>query len=395
MNSLRDEINFVCSEQGGKYYVAAFVVVIVVIVLFSAFFSNNYIKDGKVAVIDLDNSAYSRQLIDKFDSSAYIGVEVVYNEMKDPEKLLYHDQYIGVIYLPKGLEVNRYRNNPNSIGLFLDNTNAALTGNLRNGIMEIIAVENIEIGMPRVKELGVNSDQAVGIMSNIHVNNRVLFNSNDSSSNTTVMAFIFMFPSIFYALAVLPIIARLRITGRWESEVVNQNAWQLISRILPYAGIYMTSILFGLGLIKVLSDFRFTGNVIEFIFPLFLYSLSVGLFSMILAWGSSHPGIAMSKMTFIIPPGFILGGATSPIAILPEWALWVAHAFPLTWIFKFTRSIGLRGASLLDLPVETLGFMLYVLILGGLVFFLFWKEKQSWAKAKTPEHSLELQECKN
>lgn len=395
MNSLRDEINFVFSEQGGKYYIAAFVVVIVVVILFSCFFSNNYIKDGKVAVIDLDNSAYSRQLIDKFDSSAYIGVEVVYNEMRDPEKLLYHDQYIGVIYLPKGLEVNRYRNTPNSIGLFLDNTNAALTGNLRNGIMEIIAVENIEIGMPRIKELGVNSDQAIGIMSNIHVNNRVLFNSNDSSSNTTVMAFIFMFPSIFYAMAVLPIIARLRITGRWESEVVNQNVWHLISRILPYTGIYMTSILFGLGLIKVLSDFRFAGNVIEFIFPLFLYSLSVALFSMILAWRSANPGIAMSKMTFIIPPGFILGGATSPIAILPDWALWVAHVFPLTWIFKFTRSIGLRGADLLDLPIETFGFILYVLILGSLVSFLFWKEKKSWVKAKTPEYSMGLQECKN
>lgn len=382
MNSFHDEVNFIFSEQGGKYYIAAFVVVVGVLILFSVFFSNNYIKDGSVAVIDLDNSAYSRQLIAKFDASPYIGVHAVFNEMQDPEKLMYRDEYIAVIYLPEGLEKNRHRELPNQIGLFLDHTNSGLTGSLRSGLMEIIAVENIEIGFPRVKELGINDDQAIGILSNIQVNDRMLYNANDSPANTTIVAFLFMFPSITYAMMVLPIIARLRVSRQLSKELRDNNIWQVISRLLPYVGIYMTSIILGLGLLKTFTDFRFAGNVIQFILPLFLFSLSVGLMSMLLAWKAAHPGTAMGMMTFIIPPGFILGGATGPIAIFSDWVLVVAHCFPLTWIFKYVRAMGLRGASLTDLPYELLGQVVYVGVLVGLLYLRFNTEKRQILEEK-------------
>ncbi|MBR1694091.1 MAG: ABC transporter permease, partial [Selenomonas sp.] len=69
MNSLRDEIKFLFSGQGMPYEKVCLMVAMVITVIMSLLLSGNIAKDAKVAVIDLDNSAYSRELINHIDAS--------------------------------------------------------------------------------------------------------------------------------------------------------------------------------------------------------------------------------------------------------------------------------------------------------------------------------------
>ena len=93
--------------------------------------------------------------------------------------------------------------------------------------------------------------------------------------------------------------------------------------------------------------------------------------SLLFGWNAANPGVASSRMILFIPGGFILGGATSPIVEQSLWVQHVAHFFPLTWEYEFTRDIIVRGAGFGDIA-QTLGqFLLYfatLLIVFCLVF---------------------------
>ena len=97
MNSLKDELRFLFSGQGMPYEKVALMVAIVITVFFTLFLGNNFTKDARVAVIDLDNSKYSHEVIDMINASTYMKVHAVINTATDPKDLFYRDQYVAVV----------------------------------------------------------------------------------------------------------------------------------------------------------------------------------------------------------------------------------------------------------------------------------------------------------
>ncbi|GAA4707729.1 ABC transporter permease [Brevibacillus fulvus] len=380
MNSLRDEFALMLSGKAGKYYILALVFPIIIALVFSAIFIHNQINEGGVLVIDMDNSAYSRQLIDKLNASQYIDVKTVVNDNIDIDQALYHEEYLAVIYLPKDLEANHTRALPNSIGLFLDNTNMMGTANLRTAVQEVITAENMTVAIPRVKALGVNDDQTTGIINNITVQQRLLYNPNGNYANTTVLGFLVLYPTIIYHMQVLPLMARLRMTGRFEAEIRHSSPLGVASRVLPYALFAGIGIYFGLGLLKTVGGFRYAGNAFALLIPIFLYTISQGLLAVFVAWKARHPGEAMSKMMLILIPGFLFSGATISTALLPEWAKIVGNFFPMVWLMKFIRDLGLRGAPLSALYPELGAFVILFGVMLLLVTLRFLSDKRKLLK---------------
>lgn len=105
IDSMREEIEIMMSGHFVPYHKLCVMVVIVVSILFSFLLCNPKIYDGQIAVIDLDRSHYSTQLIERINASSYIEVREVVNVPVNPEKLMGHDRNLGVLYIPKGLTI--------------------------------------------------------------------------------------------------------------------------------------------------------------------------------------------------------------------------------------------------------------------------------------------------
>ena len=106
--SLLDELKFLFSGKGMPYEKVCIMVAMVISVVLSVLMSGNFSQDAPVAVIDLDNSRYSRELINKIDSSEYMKVTAVINSPMNPEELCYRDKVVAVLFFPQELEKNRY-----------------------------------------------------------------------------------------------------------------------------------------------------------------------------------------------------------------------------------------------------------------------------------------------
>lgn len=370
MHSLKDELQFLFSGKGMPYEKVSLIVAIVISVVFTVIFANNYIKDGKVSVIDLDNSKYSRELIDTMNASPFIKIQAVLNTPAEPKTLFYRDDSIAVVYLPKDLEKNRYSQSAASIGVFYDNTNSAQTAEIKAALNEIIAAENQKIAL---ETGGVGEN---GIM----LHDRILFNPVNSTCNGETMGFLFFFSSMFFVFATIGMIPRLKLERKFSCVLEEGNPFAVLIRLIPYGGCLLTALFVGLAVLRIGGDLVFSGSVIVFLFSQVLYCMALGMMSLLFGWTALNPGVAASRMILFIPGGFILGGLTGPIPILPEWVQAVSHVFPLVWEYHFVRDILMRGAAFMDCARIFGGFMFYLAAIYLLFCFCFYKARQKHLK---------------
>ena len=367
LESLKDEINFLFSGKGMPYEKVCMIVAMVISVILSVLMSGNFAKDAPVAVIDLDNSRYSHELISQIDASEYMRITDVINSPINIEELFYRDNVAAVIYFPRDLEKNRYSNSDDSIGVFYDNTNTALTADIKSAMNELIAIDNA---------MNLSSTNA-----SIGLNDRNLFNPAGSTSNAQTQGFLFFFGAMFFVFATIGMVPRLRMTHQLEGILMNGTPWTLIVRLLPYILCLLTSQMVGLAVLRIWGDLVFSGTIISFLTIQLLMAFAIGMLSLFFGWTAANPGIASSRMILFIPGGFILGGVTNPLTHLQPWVVTVSHIFPLTWQFHFTRDIIQRGAGLSDISSEIGEFFIYMAIIAIILSFRFYSSRKKISMA--------------
>ncbi|BAL84984.1 putative efflux protein (plasmid) [Selenomonas ruminantium subsp. lactilytica TAM6421] len=369
MNSLRDELKFLFSGQGMPYEKVCLMVAMVITIFMSVILSGNIAKDAKVAIIDLDNSAYTRSLINRIEASEFMKVTAVLNTPQDPKELFYQDRAVTVVYFPQGLEKDRYTGTATNIGVFYDNTNTANTSNIKEALNEIIGLDNAAAS----GDVGSSNDNLQGSVS-LAVRN--LFNPQDSKDNGETLGFLLFFGSMFFTFATIGMIPRLRLSHQLDEVLLHGTPWDLLIRLLPYGFCLLVSWVVGLAILRVWGDLTFSGSLLTFLFVQLFFIPTVGALSLFFGWTAANPGIASSRMILFIPGGFILGGMTGPTTFFADWVVKFSHIFPLTWEFHFQRDIISRGAGLADISQTFGAFMVYMGIVGIIFCLRFYSAKK-------------------
>lgn len=367
MHSLKNEVKFLFSGQGMPYEKVCIMVAMVVTVFLTVLLAGNFAKDAKVVVIDLDNSSYSRELINRFNATEYMEVTAVINSAVNPESFFYRDRAVAVIYLPRDLEKNHLSGADASIGVFYDNTNKAQTADIKESLNEIVALDNAEAA--------TRSGASGGSLT---LSSRNLFNPSGSTSNAQTQGFLFFFGSMFFVFATIGMVPRLRMTHELDRILTEGTPWDILVRLVPYCACLLTSFVFGMAVLRLWGDMSFSGSLLAFLFTQIFFVAVVGMISIIFGWTAPNPGIASSRMILFIPGGFILGGVTSPVPDMSVWVQYLSHVFPLTWEYHFVRDIVARGAGLADISREFGAFLVYVGVVAIIFCFKFYGTKKDF-----------------
>ncbi|MBO5244570.1 MAG: ABC transporter permease [Selenomonadales bacterium] len=381
MRSLHDEIEYLLSGMGMPYHKVAMTIAIVVTVLFTIAFPLNYAKNAPVAVIDLDNSRLSQTFVEQLGTSPYLDIQTVIHTPTDPETLMYHDEHLAVIYIPRDFEKNRYSLTPNNIGVFYDNLNVAQTGHLKEGLNEVIGTINAMHGAERLGALGLNRDQTAAVMQSISLKERLLFNPVDAHSNSSTFGFLIFFGSMFLVFASIGMVPRLKLMHRWEAET-KRGFFSFLSRLIPYIFCFTVSILLGFGLTALLGDLSFAGSYPHILAAIVLTGVSVVTAAVLIGWGAPNPGVAISRMILFIPGGFILGGASGPLNLVPPAVQFVSNIFPLVWSYRLFRDVAQRGAPLGECIGEYSAYLGYIAVIVLLLYVRYRRAQQQVNQAK-------------
>ena len=350
------------------------IMIAMIITLFvSVLLNGNFAKDAKVVIIDLDNSAYTRELASRMDASEYMKVTAVLNVPADPKSLFYQDQAVAVVYFPQGLEKDRYTGMASNIGVFYDNTNSAQSSNIKAALNEIIGLDNAAAQ----GNIGSTNDSVYG---QVQLAARTLFNPQGSTSNGETLGFLFFFGAMFFTFATIGMVPRLRLTHQLDDVLLHGTPWDLVVRLLPYGGCLIVSWVLGMAVLRIWGDLIIAGNMLAFLFIQMFFVMVTGTISLLFGWTAANPGVASSRMILFIPGGFILGGMTGPLTFMAPWVVNFSHVFPLTWEYHFQRDILARGAGLADIAPLLGGFLVYSGIVAVLLCLRFYTARKALIK---------------
>lgn len=380
IKSIQEELDAMLSGHFIPYYKVAIGLAAIVALIFSIVLSHGSVFEGKIAVIDLDGSNYSTELISKINTSSYIEVSEVIRSPVNPITLVSHDRNLGVLYIPKGLEKSLKKGDQTvRLGYFSDDTNEAQNAKVLQNLNEYIPELGAELSVGKVSSLGFGREGTEATLSPMQLKSRNLFNPASSSTISTIIYFVYFFSSLTYGLTSLMIIGRLKITGLWNT-VLERGFVALLARTIPYALFYTTGLTLITAVLVLFGQLRFDGNYFVFVPSIFMTGLAFGWLGFLLSWKTNNPGEGASKMIFLVPPGFIMGGSTMAVGIMPIWAYYVSHAFPLVWLFRFFRDIAMRGRSLIDM-MSTYGmFIIYLTVIAFVVMIVFNQVKKPAAQ---------------
>jgi ABC-2 type transport system permease protein len=366
MSEIRDEWKKILS---GNFIILMLIIPVVVTALFSYLFQNGIAEEVPLAVVDMDHSTYSRQLIEKLDASQYVTVSDTYDNYVDVDSFLYNERYSGVLYLPYGLETAYTQGKTIKLGLYVDMTMSSCAGSLKSGVSEVLAVENAAKGASVV----LNAEQ------------RSLYNPTRTMMMSTVMMFINVAILAVLAIYTMPIVPRLRQEGLFFKKL--KNPLGIILRNVPYALVCTISLYFTFGILKQFAHLRFEANWIEIFVPFFLFAFSSSLMSMAIGWNASSPESASGRVVFIILPSTLLGGASFPSLMMPIIFKCINKLIPFSMHFKFLRGMGFKGGHLRYFMPE-LGeyFMLIALFAAIILVFVFCETK----KGTTQDDAIQL-----
>ncbi|MFD1294503.1 ABC transporter permease [Lutibacter holmesii] len=327
-------------------FIFAVILPIISIVFFSSLLSNGVARNLPIAVVDLDNSALSRNLISQLDATPELKVRYKPINQFEGEQLVKQIKAYGLVTIPKNFGSDVRQGKQTKV-LNQYNSNLLLPSGLENKAYRKV-VGTLSAGVNIQKQLanGTNINQAKANYQPITSNNHVLSNPYTNYSYYLNSGFITLFLQIFVILTTIYCFGsdlkynkgeKLYAIGKGKMTTI------ILAKILPY-----TLWFFLIGMIMLFSmfifqDFPLTGNKIIVIISLLLLILSSQAFSLLFIAISKSFREALTFGSGFAAVSLSFSGITFPIFGMPLVLQWFSQIFPFTHFFELFVDQTQRG----------------------------------------------------
>jgi ABC-2 type transport system permease protein len=317
------------------------------------------VRNLSTAVVDLDKSAISRELIASFASSSYFTVEAYPTSETELEPLMDRGDVRVALVIPEGTEAHIEKGETAPVGIVVDGSDSRTAAVSSGYAAQIVARLNAD----RITEQGL-AVEGPGIDSRV----RVLFNPSLRTVNT-------MIPGLVAAILMLSVMAimsqavvRERESGTLEQMFVTPitRGEYLIGKVTPYVLLAVLQI----SLVALVGIFWFRvpfhGTFAEVAVGLGLFMLTVIGLGLLVSLVSHTRQQAQQTVLFIMLPMMLLSGFIFPIESMPTALVPVTYALPLTWAVRLLRGAFVKGVGFSALLPDLLILALFAVVIFGI-----------------------------
>ncbi len=315
------------------------------------------IKHLDTAVVDLDNSATSRELVDAFSGSGYFSVIQRPASEAELQPLLDTGQITVAVVIPEGTQQKLLAGQTAGIGIVVDGSDSQVSSVASGYASQIVARANLA----RLSDLGLGSG-APGIDARI----RVLFNPTLDPINTMIPALIAAILMISLAAIMSQAVVRERESGTLEQLFVTpvRPGEYIAGKVTPYAVLAVAQMAIVAAVGTLWFRVPFYGNLWVVLLGLALFLLvciGQGLLISLLARTRSQ---AVQITLFLMLPMIVLSGFIFPIQSMPEVIQPFINLIPLRHALDVLRASFIKGSGFVELAVPLLALAAF-----GVVFF--------------------------
>jgi ABC-2 type transport system permease protein len=312
------------------------------------------IKNIRLAVLDFDQTADSRELIGRFFNSGYFLTSKSPAAIDDPEKVLKIGDANAVLIIRQGLGNSIVSRKEYQLGLLIDGADAnmaAAAGSYSNMVLQQFLVDKLASGIE---------------LPGVVVSPQILYNPDLKSSHFFVPGLIAIILMMISALLTSVTIAREKETGSMEQLLTAPvtPSQIIIGKVLPYIGLALLDgiliLLFGVFHFGV----PFLGSIALLLFFGFIYiaaALSIGILISTLVKTQQMAMMAAQLITVL--PSVMFSGFIFEIKNMPVVLQYMTRIVPARYFLLIIRGVMLKGSGLSVLWVEALFLVLLTVIL--------------------------------
>lgn len=331
------------------------------------------VRDIKLAVYDLDNSASSRSLTNALVRSGYFKLVDSLTDDSQIGPTLDSGNATVVMQINQGFDTALAKSSPAQVLFLIDGTDANTAAIVESYLSRIALQHSQSIGTNRLQELS-SKDKSIttGLQS------RAWFNDNLVSRNFYIPGVIAILLTLVTLTLTSMSIVREKEIGTMEQLIVTP-----ITRVQFVAGKTLPYILLGLfnvlGILLV-SAFWFEvpirGNLLLLFFAVSLYLLTtLGLGLFVSTISNTQQEAMLSAFMFYFPL-VLLSGFIFPVNNMPELIQWLTIINPLKYFLIIIRGIFLKGVGIAILWPELLS-------LAAIGAVIFWQATRRFHKTLT------------
>lgn len=302
------------------------------------------VENVATAVYDLDNSAASRRLIERFAGSGYFTITARVHSDAEAREQLDRSEAQLLIRVNQGFEDDVRAGRTAPVQLLLDGTDSNTAGVVLQYANRIVTAESAELLNGRMRRLAGVVRPAAGI----DMRSRAWFNENLDSHLYYVPGLMAVIVALISLMLTSMAVVREKELGTMEQIMVTpiRPLEFVLGKIVPFALIAFGDVI----LVTLVGVFWFEvpvrGNLLVLLLAttvFLLTSLGVGL--MISTLSRTQQQAMMSTFFFFIP-AIMLSGFIFPIENMPQVVQWITLANPLRYFLVVIRGVFLKGVGL-------------------------------------------------
>ncbi|MBK5209321.1 MAG: ABC transporter permease [Flavobacteriaceae bacterium] len=327
-------------------FIFAVILPFVSILFFNTLLSEGVARNLPVAVVDLDHSSISRNVISQLNAAPEIEVGFFPISQQKGEELVRLGKVYGVITIPQNFETNLKSGKQVSV-INQYNSNLLLPGGLEyKAFRKVIGTISAGVNIEKQRKKGISMQQAMVNYQPIVANNNVLSNPYTNYSYYLNTGFLAMFFQIFVMLTTIYCFgADLKYSkGNKLLSITKGNLLAVIvGKVLPYTVWFLLVGIIMLFSMYVWQDFPFFGSKITVLAGLLLLILANQSFALFFVAMSNSFREALTIGSGFAAVSLSFSGITFPIFGMPKVLQWLSQIFPFTHFFELLLDQSQRG----------------------------------------------------
>ena len=339
------------------------------------------VEDIPFAVVDRDQSEFSREYLQRFIQSRYFSFRGYADDERTLDRLLTETKIRAAIIIPERFQEQLAAGEPVSVQTLLDGTFPLHTDIAKGYVIAInqAFTEDRLIDFLR-RSRGVTQEQAGVLVRPLSVEVRYLYNEEVRSTWSTVPALV-----MFTLMLASPLLTALGVVREKETGSIYNIYSSTVSRaefltgkLLPFIVISLVNVcvlwLMAVGLFQV----PFKGNFLLFFSASVLFvfcTTGIGLLISLLV--QTQMAALIITMVVAMVPTILFSGLLVPVASLTRGAKVQAHLFPAMYYTDIMRGSFLKGVGAGVLWIDLLALAIFAAALSAVTYRLFTKRPKT------------------
>ncbi len=336
-NVLLREINRIRSQW--IYIFSAIILPVVGFVLLTAIFQSGVARELNIAVVDKDQSAFSREIRRAVDATSIAHIAETANSERHCYKLMRQGKIHAFVFIPDRASAKVLKSEEVPVALYVDNTNIVTGGLLTNGIRSAIASVSRKVKVSSYLQSGKNEDQARALAQPIRIKDHVLFNPFGS------YAFFLLTGLLPLMLVVFVLLSSIHSLG---TELKYGTAKPLLDKaggsiriavagkLLPFSLIYLLHAFIMNYILFFYIGTPMNGNFTTIVISEFILIIAYQMMAVFAIAITYNMRLSLSLASAYSMMALTFAGLTFPHIGMPAVARWFSYIFPYRfWLEAF------------------------------------------------------------